>query len=89
MDARTAADIGDDVFLAAVAQAASMRGFTMATRWDVAALLAGFPSHVGETTFDDAGMPEKVVLAKARQLIRRGALAGCACGCRGDFEVMP
>lgn len=31
--------------------------------------------------------PEKVVLAKLRSLIKRGLLAGCACGCRGDFEL--
>lgn len=33
------------------------------------------------------GFPEKVVLAKARKLIRRGVLTGCVCGCRGDFEI--
>jgi hypothetical protein len=43
-----------------------------ATRWDVTAALEA---------------PEKVVLAKARKLIRRGLLDGCACGCRGDFQV--
>lgn len=31
--------------------------------------------------------PEKVVLAKARKLIRRGVLEGCACGCRGDWRA--
>lgn len=31
--------------------------------------------------------PRKVVLAKARQLIKRGLLDGCGCGCRGDFEI--
>lgn len=35
---------------------------------------------------DDTGMPVKVVRAKARSLIRRGVIAGCACGCRGDFR---
>lgn len=43
--------------------------------WDVAERLPGFP--------------EKVVLAKARQLIRRGLIDGCGCGCRGDFEITP
>lgn len=37
--------------------------------------------------YDALMMPEKVVLAKARALIRRGLLNGCGCGCRGDFEV--
>lgn len=31
--------------------------------------------------------PTKVVLAKARKLIRRNLLTGCHCGCRGDFEL--
>lgn len=32
-------------------------------------------------------MPEKVVLAKLRTLIKRGLIDGCACGCRGDFTL--
>lgn len=31
--------------------------------------------------------PPKVALAKMRALIRRGLVEGCACGCRGDFEL--
>lgn len=31
--------------------------------------------------------PSKVVLAKMRQLIKRGLVSGCGCGCRGDFEI--
>lgn len=31
--------------------------------------------------------PEKVVLAKAKKLIKKGLLDGCPCGCRGDFEL--
>lgn len=30
--------------------------------------------------------PPKVVLAKARALIKRGVIAGCGCGCRGDLR---
>ncbi len=33
-------------------------------------------------------MPDKVIRAKARSLIERGLMDGCACGCRGDFEVI-
>jgi len=33
------------------------------------------------------GVPPKVILAKCRSLIKRGRLTGCACGCRGDFEI--
>jgi hypothetical protein len=31
--------------------------------------------------------PPKVVLAKARALIKRGLIDGCGCGCRGDFVI--
>jgi hypothetical protein len=31
--------------------------------------------------------PPKVLLAKLRRLVARGLLDGCACGCRGDFEI--
>ena len=34
-----------------------------------------------------AGTPEKVQLAKMRQLMKRGLVTGCGCGCRGDFEI--
>jgi hypothetical protein len=33
--------------------------------------------------------PPKVILAKARQLIKRRLMDGCGCGCRGDFEILP
>lgn len=32
-------------------------------------------------------IPRKVLVAKAGQLIKRKLLDGCACGCRGDFEI--
>ena len=32
-------------------------------------------------------VPDKVVLAKMRKLIRRGLVDGCPCGCRGDFVI--
>ena len=31
--------------------------------------------------------PKKVVLAKLRQMVNKGRLQGCACGCRGDFLI--
>lgn len=31
--------------------------------------------------------PPKVVLAKFRRLIHQGLVRGCACGCRGDFNI--
>lgn len=34
-----------------------------------------------------SGTPYKVGLAKMRQLIKRGLVQGCGCGCRGDYEI--
>lgn len=31
--------------------------------------------------------PTKVALAKMKSLYKRGLVGGCACGCRGDFEI--
>lgn len=31
--------------------------------------------------------PDRLALAKMRQMIRRGVVDGCACGCRGDFTI--
>lgn len=33
------------------------------------------------------GIPGKLVRSKMRGLINRGLVSGCACGCRGDFEI--
>ena len=33
------------------------------------------------------GVQTKLVLAKMRQMIKRGVVKGCACGCRGDFVI--
>ena len=33
------------------------------------------------------GTPEKLVLGKMRRLIKNGFVAGCNCGCRGDFHL--
>lgn len=33
--------------------------------------------------------PRKVMLAKMRAVIDKGLADGCACGCRGDFEITP
>lgn len=30
-----------------------------------------------------------LLLLKAKQLIRRHLIVGCACGCRGDYEITP
>lgn len=31
--------------------------------------------------------PRKVVLEFFKKMINKGYLGGCACGCRGDFEI--
>lgn len=32
------------------------------------------------------GCPDNLILAKMRQMIHKGVVEGCACGCRGDFR---
>jgi hypothetical protein len=92
-----ASDITDEAFLGAVTEALRLRSelegvppraASMATRWDVAAVLAGHPERVGGWPVNYARMPEEVVMAKAQYLIDRGLLDGCTCGCRGEFEVI-
>ena len=74
-----AADIDTDEFLDTVERlgdewAAENSG---SIRWtSIWALCRAFPIY-----------PEKVILAKARGLLKRGYLDGCGCGCRGDFSV--
>jgi hypothetical protein len=31
--------------------------------------------------------PKKLILAKMSQLIKKGLIDGCPCGCRGDFAI--
>lgn len=87
-----AKSIPNELFVDAVNEAIERRGrkWATATRWDVAAVLAGHPELVatGPGTWDFPAAPAKVVLAKAKRLILRGVLDGCFCGCRGDFEPM-
>lgn len=93
-----AADIPDEAFIKAIKEAIRRRnlqppipehGWITATRWDVHAVLAGHPELVGTARAGDgpSRVPAKVVLAKAKRLVKRGLIDGCTCGCRGDFEV--
>lgn len=34
-----------------------------------------------------SGTPRKLMLAKMKKLVDRRLVSGCACGCRGDFEI--
>lgn len=64
-------DIPDEAFLAAVQAVHNSTGM-----WAYVHQLA-----------EALDVPHKLVLSKARRLINRGVLDGCACGCRGDFEI--
>lgn len=68
-----AKDIPDEGFLAAVKAITDRKGM-WANRSEVAEELPG--------------VPEKVILAKAKRLIERGRMEGCWCGCRGDWEIV-
>lgn len=76
-----AKDISDEAFLEAIEATIEARTIAWgrdakyASRWDIHDLLG---HHI----------PEKVVLAKAAQLIKRGVIDGCTCTCRGDFEIV-
>jgi len=30
--------------------------------------------------------PQKVIMAKLKQMVKKNRLQGCCCGCRGDFQ---
>lgn len=47
----------------------------------------GFHNSVGNAMPN--GLPIKLRLSVMRNLINRGLVAGCPCGCRGDFEITP
>jgi hypothetical protein len=90
---RACKDIPDETFLTAVDETIRLRSGVEAcvwgvgaTRWDLAAVLAGRPGDVGGSSVDWLEMPQKLLLAKAAKLIRRGLLTGCVCGCRGGFD---
>jgi hypothetical protein len=68
-------DLKDDAFLGAVCRAA--RGRAVASARDVQAELESVLGPV----------PPGLFFAKARWLIARRVLGGCACGCQGDFHL--
>lgn len=69
-----AADIADEIFLQTVLDV-----FEAENGW----------TNIRHLRERIPGFPEKVIRAKARQLIKRNWLSGCTCGCRGDFELHP
>jgi hypothetical protein len=75
-------DIPDEVFLAAVRRTPAMDGTLRAgswrTRWKVQLELERVLGPI----------PEKLFLAKAKCLGKRGLLGGCTnCSCRGDYHI--
>jgi hypothetical protein len=90
-----AADISDGSFLDAVRTVHRERWgnnpqWIGASIWDIAAVLDGHPEWCGGAEATDGvsvQIPEKIVRAKAKRLVRRGLIDGCACGCRGDFLI--
>jgi len=36
---------------------------------------------------DGFNLPDNLVIAKMRSLIKKRLVDGCPCGCRGDFEI--
>lgn len=66
-----AKDIPDELFLGAVAR--SRRGLSVTVQRELV-------REIGP-------VPLKLVVAKARALIRQGRLEGCGCGCRGDWAL--
>nr|WSW58474.1 hypothetical protein OG513_07700 [Streptomyces sp. NBC_00998] len=77
MNVRQCKDIPDEEFYAAIRRApgSPYAGWRMA--WDVHTELE---SALGP-------IPYNLFMAKARRLVARGKITGCACGCRGDFTV--
>lgn len=47
----------------------------------------GFDNSVRYAMPDGFNLPDKLVLAKMKILIKKGYVDGCGCGCRGDFEI--
>lgn len=55
----------------------------LGTNWGV----LGNGNHNSIENAMPSSVPRKLVLAKMRQLIKRGLVSGCTCGCRGEFEL--
>ena len=68
----------------------SMKASDISEQEFMAVIIAASPKWVSRWRMAEAlggKYPEKVVLAKARKLIKRGLIRGCGCGCRGDFRL--
>lgn len=45
----------------------------------------GYENSISPTSFE--GCPDKIIIRKMAQLIKRDLVSGCPCGCRGDYEI--
>lgn len=72
-------DIPDEPILAFLAE--NTHEFKWATH------LKGFGLMPSVANAMPEGTPEKLRRAKMGQLIKRGLVDGCTCGCRGDFYI--
>lgn len=70
-------DVPDVAFLDAVRGTAQGTWLLSSAAWDVQEVVK---RRVGP-------VPGNLFRAKARRLIQRGLLDGCACGCRGDYSI--
>lgn len=65
------------------------QGFSLGANW--AKLDADDPKwpyiHRSVRNAMPVDLPDKLILAKMKQLIANDLVAGCACGCRGDFTL--
>lgn len=77
--AQQAKHLADAAVLAAVRDIGATRRQTVPCSWAFTWDLEIQPEF--------AGVHFRVLAAKCKALIRRNLLSGCACGCRGDFEV--
>lgn len=84
MGAVKAADIQDRDFLAAVAEIQRIGG-----SWANWRRSREYGNGEGGIMDRFPEVPEKVMYAKARRLLKRELMTGCACGCRGGFELTP
>jgi hypothetical protein len=78
-----AKDIPDDLFIQAVAECskAAARSWNRSSAW-------ASRMEVQEWLSERLGpVPPKVVIAKAKAVIKKGRMQGCTCGCRGDFDL--
>lgn len=83
-----ARDIKTIDFLAGIRYGQSA-GLPYSNRWHVAEYLETKGYRAAGTWGGDeqVKVPQRLVLAKARRLLKQGLIDGCACGCRGDFEL--